>query len=119
MKKKVKILIALVVGFAVAMLLMSVVIYFGYTNAYSTDVNALTVKILGIPIYELTKSGTKYVGKSIGIYMGQYVVFVCCSVLLLKNLSAKQDINKFQFADNIRAGTPKSGAPALSLLCQH
>lgn len=29
MKKKVKILIALVVGFAVAMLLMSVVIYFG------------------------------------------------------------------------------------------
>lgn len=29
MKKKIKILIALVVGFAVAMLLMSVVIYFG------------------------------------------------------------------------------------------
>ena len=48
MKKKIKILIALIVGFALAMLLMSVAIYFGYTNAYSTDVNTLTVKILGI-----------------------------------------------------------------------
>lgn len=43
MKKKIKILIALIVGFALAMLLMSVAIYFGYTNAYSTDVNTLTV----------------------------------------------------------------------------
>lgn len=70
MKRKIKILIALIVGFALAMLLMSVAIYFGYTNAYSTDVNTLTVKILGIPIYELTKSGTEYIGKSIEVYMG-------------------------------------------------
>lgn len=99
MKKKIKILIALIVGFALAMLLMSVAIYFGYTNAYSTDVNTLTVKILGIPIYELTKSGTEYIGKSIGVYMGQYVVFVWHSVLLLKNLSAKQDTNKSQIGE--------------------
>ena len=46
MKRKIKILIALIVGFALAMLLMSVAIYFGYTNAYSTDVNTLTVKIM-------------------------------------------------------------------------
>lgn len=59
MKKKIKILIALIVGFALAMLLMSVAIYFGYTNAYSTDVNTLTVKILGIPIYELTRGAQK------------------------------------------------------------
>ena len=43
MKKKIKILIALIVGFALAMLLMSVAIYFGYTNAYSTDVNTLII----------------------------------------------------------------------------
>jgi len=67
-KKKIKIVIALAIGFAIAMVLMSVVIYFGYTNAYSTGVDTLTVKILGIPIYELTKSGTEYVGKTIGIY---------------------------------------------------
>lgn len=52
-----RILIALAVGFVIAMLLMSVKIYFGFTNAYSTNINVLTVKILGIPIYELTKSG--------------------------------------------------------------
>ena len=53
MKKKIQILIALIVGFALAMLLMSVAIYFGFTNAYSTNVNALTVKILGVPITSL------------------------------------------------------------------
>ena len=83
MKKKIKILIALIVGFALAMLLMSVAIYFGFTNAYSTDVNALTVKILGIPIYELTKSGTEYIGKSIGVYMGA----VCGICMALRGVS--------------------------------
>lgn len=57
MKMKNRILIALAVGFVIAMLLMSVKIYFGFTNAYSTNINVITVKILGIPIYELTKSG--------------------------------------------------------------
>ena len=57
MKMKNRILIALAVGYVIAILLMSVKIYFGFTNAYSTNINVLTVKILGIPIYELTKSG--------------------------------------------------------------
>ena len=57
MKMKNRILIAFIIGFVIAMLLMSVKIYFGFTNAYSTNINVLTVKILGIPIYELTKSG--------------------------------------------------------------
>ena len=65
-----RILIALAVGFVIAMLLMSVKIYFGFTNAYSTNINVITVKIFGIPIDELTKSGTEYFGKSRGIYMG-------------------------------------------------
>ena len=70
MNCKNRILIAFIIGFVIAMLLMSVKIYFGFTNAYSTNVTALTVKILGLPIYELTKSGTEYFAKSRGIYMG-------------------------------------------------
>ena len=69
MKMKNRILIALAVGFVIAILLMSVKIYFGFTNAYSTNINELTVKILGIPIYELTKSGSEYFGKSIETHM--------------------------------------------------
>ena len=65
-----RILIALAVGYVIAILLMSVKIYFGFTNAYSTNINVLTVKILGIPIYELTKSESEYFGKSIGTHMG-------------------------------------------------
>lgn len=89
MKKKIKILIALIVGFALAMLLMSVVIYFGYTNAYSTNVDTLTVKILGMPIYELTKSGTEYVGKTIGIHMG-----IVCGICMAISVIAGEIISK-------------------------
>ena len=98
MKRKIKILIALIVGFALAMLLMSVAIYFGYTNAYSTDVNTLTVKILvntltvkilGISIYELTKSGTEYIGKSIGVYMG-----AVCGICMAISVIAEELISK-------------------------
>ncbi len=89
MKKKIKILIALVVGFAFAMLLMGVAIYFGFTNAYSTNVNTLTVKILGIPIYELTKSGTEYFGKSRAIYMGA-VCGICMTLsVMIEELVSK------------------------------
>ena len=93
MKRKIKILIALIVGFALAMLLMSVAIYFGYTNAYSTDVNTLTVKILGIPIYELTKSGTEYIGKSIEVYMG-----AVCGICMAISVIAEELISKAMLA---------------------
>ena len=83
MKMKNRILIALAVGFVIAMLLMSVKIYFGFTNAYSTNINVLTVKILGIPIYKLTKSRTEYFGKSIGIHMGAVCgLFMTLSVII-------------------------------------
>lgn len=89
MKKKFKILIALIVGLALAMLLMGIAIYFGFTKAYSTGVNALTVKILGIPIYELTKFGTEYVGNPIGIYMG-----AVCGICMVLNVIIEELISK-------------------------
>ena len=57
MKKKIKLLLTLIVGFAVVMLIMGIFIYFGYTKVYETDVELFTVKILGLPIYQLTKIG--------------------------------------------------------------
>lgn len=72
MKKNTKRILALVIGFAFAMIIMCVGIYFGYTNAYKTDVDLFTVKILGLPIYELSKKGAEYVGRSKGIYMGMF-----------------------------------------------
>ena len=89
MKKRTKILIALIVGLALAMLLMGISIYFGFTSAYNTGVNTLTVKILGIPIYELTKVGTEYVGNPIGIYMG-----VVCGICMAFSVIAEEFISK-------------------------
>ncbi len=89
MKKKMKIIAALIIGFVVAMILMSVVIYFSYVNAYSTNIDTLTVKILGMPIYELTKSGTKYIGTTIGIYMG-----VVCGICMLLSVIIEELISR-------------------------
>ena len=41
-------------------------IYFGYTEAYASNVEALTVKMAGIPIYELAKTGAEYKGTALG-----------------------------------------------------
>lgn len=49
MKKKIRLLCALGAGFAAAMLIMSVLIYMGYTQAYSGDMDTLTVKCLDCP----------------------------------------------------------------------
>lgn len=77
--KKVKMVLALIIGFAIAMILMSVTIYFGYSNAYRFDVAQYTVKLLGISIYELTRVGTEYVGAAIGIHMG-IICGICMTI---------------------------------------
>ena len=49
---------------------MAVIIYFGYTEAYASNVETLTVKMVGIPIYELAKTGAEYTGRALGPNMG-------------------------------------------------
>ena len=62
------------------MLIMGIFIYFDYTKVYETDVELFTVKILGLPIYQLTKMGDSYVGESRGLY-GDFLwdLYDCCS----------------------------------------
>lgn len=88
MKKKIKIIVALVIGFAVAMILMSVVIYFGYINAYSTSVDTLTVKILGIPLLSAEK--TPYIFLSVVGVMIETVVIMAIYSLLIEKKYKKQ-----------------------------
>ena len=80
MKKKM--MIALLIGFVCAILLMWVGIYFAYTNAYERGVETFTVTLLGLPIYELSKEGTKYIGQSKGIF---FLIFcaICMSASAL------------------------------------
>ena len=85
MKERIKLLLTLVAGFAVAMLIMGIFIYFGYTKAYETDVELFTVKILGLPIYQLTKTGSSYVGESQGIYMG-----IFCGICMVGTIAVEK-----------------------------
>lgn len=72
MSAKKRIILELLIGFIIALILMTIAIYFGYTNAYSSKIDSSTVTILGIPIYELVKSESKYIGNTIGTNMGVF-----------------------------------------------
>ena len=85
MGKKRTILLALVIGFAAAMVLMSVRIYFGYCDAYCTGVEKYTVRLLGISIYELTRTETGYASASIGPNMG-----VICGICMVISLAVER-----------------------------
>ncbi|NMA84636.1 MAG: LlsX family protein [Epulopiscium sp.] len=89
MKRRTKVIIALVIGFAVAMILMSIAIYFGYTKAYNSGVESHVVKLFGIPIYELTKTGSEYSGTTLGAYMG-----LVCGIFMVLSLAIEASINK-------------------------
>ena len=89
MKKKAEMVLALIIGFAVAMILMSAVIYFGYSNAYRLDVERYTVKLLGISIYELTRIGTEYAGAAIGQHMG-----LICGIFMALSFTIDMVIRK-------------------------
>ena len=69
-KAPLRILIFLVSGFALAMICMTIAIYFGYDNAYKSSMDNYSVYLFGLEIYTLTKTGTEYAGTSIGMNMG-------------------------------------------------
>ena len=93
MKKKRNIMIAAVVGFAIAMILMSIAIFCGYTAAYKTDESIYVVKLAGLSIYELTRSGKDYVGASIGTHMG-----IVCGICVALSIVIEEIISRVRKA---------------------
>lgn len=72
MKKSIRIIITLVVGFVIAIVLMSIAIYFGYSDAYAQGGLEHVVNVLGLDIYHLKLNGNDYVGVSNGPAMGKF-----------------------------------------------
>ncbi len=93
MRKFLKIAVTLLTGFFIAMILMGIVIYFGYTQAYASNVETLTVKLAGIPIYELTKTGAEYMGTTLGTNMG-----IICGIFILLSFCVSGMISKVRKA---------------------
>lgn len=91
MNKKIKIIIALSLGFVIAIICMGIAIYFAYCQAYNTNIGALTVRVFGIPIYELTRTGTFYVGKAVGKYMG-----VLCLIFMVIGVFVEEIISEIR-----------------------
>lgn len=91
MKKKVKIILSLIIGFAVAMALMAVSIYFGYSKAYDIESAGYTVKLFGISIYQLTKAGSEYTGAAIGPNMG-----IICGIFMALGFAIEEVVDKLR-----------------------
>lgn len=86
MKRWLRILITLAIGFGIAMLLMTVAIYFGYSHAYVDGGVSYTVRLFGLGIYELTQVGDRYSGASVGTNMGVVCGICMTAALVLEEL---------------------------------
>ena len=91
--KRTRTVITVIACFAIAVILISISIYFGYYNAYDTGVMQYTVRFLGIPIYELTKSEAEYFGSAVnkGLNMG-----IICGFFAIAGFAAERLIFKIK-----------------------
>lgn len=86
MKKSIRIIIILLVGFVIAIVLMAIAIYFGYSDAYSEGGLEHTVNLLGLDIYQLKLVGNEYIGVSDGPAMGKFSCLVMVVTLILEEI---------------------------------
>ena len=89
MKKSIRILITLAVGFGAAMALMAVAIYFGYSNAYVQGGAEHDVYLLDLNIYHLQLDGSRYVGSSNGPAMGGICAIGMAVAFLVEEIIAR------------------------------
>ena len=89
--------IAGLIGFGLSMAIMAVMIYFGYTKAYSTNHDILDVKFFTLPIYILTNVDGKYTGESIGINMGiMSMAFAFAAILIERMIYVLRSKRKYE-----------------------
>ena len=86
MKKSIRIAIVLAIGFGIAMVLMAVAIYFGYSSAYAQGGTDHEVYLLGLNIYHLHLDGSSYVGSSNGPAMGGICAIGMAAAFLLEEI---------------------------------
>ena len=89
MKKRVRVPLALGIGFGLAILSMA--IYFGYVHAYSSEENIRYVYLFGFKIYRLTLEGEKYIGTSLGVNMG-----IICAIYMGIVFALEEIIHKLR-----------------------
>ena len=86
MRTALKIVLAWAIGFGVAMLIMAVAIYFGYSNAYRQGQQTSEVYLFGLNIYHLTLQGRKYVGTPVGEEMGKFCSTISLIAIVIEEL---------------------------------
>lgn len=91
MKQKYRIAITLGIGFAIAMLIMSIAIYFGYSGAYRAGGNTHEVYLLGLNIYYLKLAGSKYVGSTNGPIMGTF-----CAIIMVVSVAVEESLYRIR-----------------------
>lgn len=84
MKKNLRRLFALGLGFIIGCIFVGILIYFGYYHAYEAAVKSVTVKFLGLSLYEIVQNGETYVGTAIGPNIGVISTIFALLALLVE-----------------------------------
>lgn len=75
-----RITIAIVVGILISVAVTAIMIAVGYSHAYANNSADADVRLLGVPLYHITRNGEQYTGQPV---MQNMVFFgLVCSLLL-------------------------------------
>lgn len=83
------IIIALLFGLGISLLVMAILIWFGYNHAYHNNLEEYDVKFLGINIYHMVKDQARYIGSQKGTNMG-----IVTSIVMLLSVIIQETISK-------------------------
>lgn len=89
MKKRIRMALAIGIGFVLAIVSMAITIYFGYVHAYSNGGKIKDVYLFGLKIYRLILEGDNYTGTSLWVNMGIVCALYMGIVLLLEEIIHK------------------------------
>ena len=86
MKKNLKRFYALVLGFIIGCLFVSVLIFIGSYHANAISVKSYTVTFLGLPLYDIVLNDKTYAGTAIGSNIGTLCSFFAFVALMIEEV---------------------------------
>ena len=65
MKQFLRICLEIFIGSVISTILSAILIAIGYYKVKNNDLDSYSVRLIGVTLYDITKSGDKYVGQAI------------------------------------------------------
>ncbi len=77
----VRICLEIFAGIIISVILSAILIAFGYYKVKSNDFDSYSIKLIGFTLYNITKSGSEYVGEAINQNMS--IIGIITSIIVI------------------------------------